>query len=87
MNKLGFSRVELPIGVDQCVSPLAPDAHHLGGLLFQGHSGKQIFRSPAGSAGLRYAGAGVFLMETLVAEGMIWASPWALRRIDSDIKL
>ena len=36
----GFSKVERTVRVDQCVGPFAPDAHHLGGLLFQGHSGK-----------------------------------------------
>src|SRR5262245_8173558 len=35
-------QIELSFGIDERVCFLLPDAHHLGGLFFQRHSGKQI---------------------------------------------
>ena len=39
---LGFLGVEVAVGIDQLLGLLQPDAHHLGGLLFQRHPCKQV---------------------------------------------
>src|SRR5579871_241698 len=48
---------------------------------------RSFVRRAGGSAGFRYAGAGVFLLGALVADGMMVASFWALTRIHFSVEL
>jgi len=47
-SRLGFLKIEAALGVHERFGLLLPDAHHLCGLLFQGHSGQEVF-NPFGS--------------------------------------